>query len=62
MYEIYGLKCNGLKNPQGIVTKQPCFSWKLKCNQNGTKQTTYSLKVTDEKGKVVWQYKGLEES
>lgn len=48
-YQIYSLTCEQLKNPIGIDTQVPCFSWKLQSTQRSTQQSAYQILVTDSK-------------
>lgn len=46
-YQIYSLTCEQLKNPIGIDTQTPCFSWKLQSTQRSTQQSAYQILVAD---------------
>ncbi len=43
--EIYDLKCENLRYPVGIDKASPRFSWKVKSDVNGTRQTAYQILV-----------------
>jgi len=60
MYHIYSLKCNGIRNPKGIVDRRPIFSWKLSSNEAAEKQKAYRIVVTDENGIEAWDSKIIE--
>lgn len=46
-YQVYSLTCEQLKNPIGIDTQTPCFSWKLQSTQRSTQQSAYQILVAD---------------
>ena len=53
--QIYGLKCCGIKNPQGIF-QVPDFSWRLK-GKNGENQKAYRIYVYEKeeiKEQLLW--------
>lgn len=54
MYQVYGLKCVGLKNPKGITVKQPEFSWKLFSDEKGRAQQSYRIIVWNQDEQCVW--------
>ncbi|MDE6907493.1 MAG: glycoside hydrolase family 78 protein [Lachnospiraceae bacterium] len=54
MYQIYGLKCSGMKDPRGITIKNPEFSWKLRSDEKGRSQKAYQIRVWDPDGACVW--------
>lgn len=43
--KILNLKCNYLKNPIGVETPNPLFSWMLQSNERGQYQKAYRIKV-----------------
>ncbi len=43
--DLYDLTCENLKNPAGINTTTPRFSWKIKSDKNGTEQKSFQLLV-----------------
>lgn len=47
-------KCEYVKNPLGIDTKKPRFSWKIKALKRGGKQSAYQIQVFDENNSCVW--------
>lgn len=53
MLTIYDLRIEYRKEPLGIDTAAPRFSWKLKSDQRNVLQTSYEIVVTAE-GKEVW--------
>ncbi|MDD3036734.1 glycoside hydrolase family 78 protein [Bacteroides sp.] len=46
-YQIYSLTCEQLKDPMGIDTETPCFSWKLQSTQRSAWQSAYQILVAD---------------
>ncbi len=54
MYQIYDMKCDGMKAPSGIINEHPVFSWRLRSDRNGDRQAAYQILVTDQQGKIVW--------
>lgn len=46
--EISDLKCENLRDPLGINTHQPRFSWKNRSDKNGINQTAYQILVADD--------------
>lgn len=52
--DIYDLRINTLKNPQGVDSNQPAFSWKINSAERGVSQVSYEIKVTDDNGAEVW--------
>ncbi|MBI3717945.1 MAG: family 78 glycoside hydrolase catalytic domain [Sphingobacteriales bacterium] len=50
---VSDLLCNNLKNPVGIGTAKPRFSWQLNSTQRNVKQAAYEIKVSNGK-EVVW--------
>lgn len=49
---IYDLKCESLKDPLGINTLIPRFSWKNATSKNGISQSAYQLLVSHEASKL----------
>lgn len=43
--KIVDLRCENLRDPLGINTLQPRFSWKNISDKEGTRQTAYQLLV-----------------
>jgi len=43
--DIYDLRCENIRNPQGIDNTAPRFSWKIKSVKNGTEQKAFQLMV-----------------
>ncbi len=39
----YGLECEARRNPMGIDSPRPRFSWKLKSDERGQLQTGYQI-------------------
>ncbi len=54
MLQVVDLKCEQLKNPVGIRSQIPEFSWKLKSDRTNIMQTKYKITVYRE-GNVFWQ-------
>lgn len=54
MYQIHDPKCNGMKNPVGLIDKLPRFSWKLSTDLNDLKQQNYRIRVQNEQKTLVW--------
>lgn len=52
--EIYDLRVNDLSVPMGIDKLNPTFSWKMRSDAVGAKQTAYAITVTSEKSDLVW--------
>ena len=48
--EVYDLRCEGLKEPLGIATSTPHFSWKIQSQVQGDCQTAYEIEV----GPALW--------
>ena len=46
-FEIYDMKTEYRTNPMGIDAKRPRFSWKMKSDLHGVKQTSYHIIVKD---------------
>ncbi|MDR0724968.1 MAG: glycoside hydrolase family 78 protein [Prevotellaceae bacterium] len=46
-FSLYDLTCEEEKNPVGIVTQQPCFSWKTYSEERGFIQSAYHILVSD---------------
>lgn len=59
--QVTDLTCEYKDNPLGIDVSRPRFSWKLMCDQRGTMQTKYAIRVGLDSanlkngGDVVWQ-------
>lgn len=53
---IYDLKTEYLNNPIGIDVNNPSFTWKLKSDTRGTKQTAYQIIVAEDMDlqSIVW--------
>lgn len=49
------LKVNGLKEPLGIDTPQPTFSWEHQSDTRGFRQSAYRITVATADGTTVWQ-------
>lgn len=54
MYQIYGLKCNYMRNPIGINGGNPVFTWRLSSDRKGSRQRAYQVRVWNEEGILVW--------
>lgn len=52
--KIYDLKSDYRKNPIGIDSKQPVFSWKMESKKQNVMQTAYAV-VVKCGGKTVWE-------
>lgn len=53
MYQIYGEKCYGQRQPQAL-TERPDFSWRLAGDGRNIRQEAYRLRVYDSDLKVFW--------
>jgi alpha-L-rhamnosidase len=57
---VYNLLCENLADPQGIGTKTPRLSWKVRSGINGTSQKAFQILVAsdssllDEKNADLW--------
>lgn len=51
---LYDFRTEYRENPIGLTEKAPRFSWKIESQEKDTLQTAYEIKVTDEKGNIVW--------
>ena len=40
---VFDLRCENLRNPLGVDTFEPRFSWKISSNKNGTAQKAFQL-------------------
>jgi len=54
MLKVKDLTCESLKNPLGISTMEPRFSWLIETDQKNTLQKQYRIEVTSEDGAVLW--------
>lgn len=54
MLQVVDLRCEQLKNPVGIRSQKPEFSWKLKSDRKNIMQKKYQITVY-QGGKVFWQ-------
>lgn len=45
---IYDLKTNDLTNPEGTDTEKPVFSWKMKSEWQGEKQSAYRIEIAED--------------
>ena len=52
--EVYDLCVNDLHAPMGIDLRNPTFSWKMKSDIIGAKQTAYFITVANEVGTPLW--------
>lgn len=52
--EVYDLRINDLDAPVGIDSSKPTFSWKMRSDVIGARQTAYCITVTDECGSQLW--------
>lgn len=59
--DVVELRTLGLKAPLGIEST-PTFSWTVKSNERGFKQSAYELTVADADGAVVWSSGKVESS
>lgn len=48
--EVYNLTCNYLKNPMGVETPNPLFSWMLQSNEKGVRQIAYRIVAASSQG------------
>lgn len=60
MFRIYGLKCNGMKNPRGITEKEIYLTWKLQSDVRGDRQKGYRIQIGDEERQLVWDSQYVE--
>ncbi len=51
---LYDFRTEYRANPIGITDKVPRFSWKMASDEQNTIQTSYEIKVMDEKKNQVW--------
>lgn len=56
MLEVYDLKVEHLIDPIGIDARYPRFSWKIRSDRTGVRQTSYQLIVEDGQ-RTVWNIK-----
>jgi len=54
MYEIYDVRCNGMRGPKGIMEEKVEFAWKLRSDVKGAKQSSCRVVVYDEDKVCVW--------
>ena len=56
MLEVVNCKCEAQKDPLGIDTRNPGFSWQLHSDEPNVLQTGYRIKVTkkDQPDLIVW--------
>lgn len=54
MVSIKDLTCESLRNPLGIPTMKPRFSWLIETDEQNVVQGKYHIEITDEGGAVVW--------
>jgi hypothetical protein len=47
LFSLYDLTCEQEKNPVGIVTERPCFSWKTHSEERSFIQSAYQILVSD---------------
>lgn len=52
--KILDKKCEYGKDPVGIDTKEPRFSWNIKAEDRGAGQSAYQIRVFDDKSECVW--------
>jgi len=52
--KIYDFRIEYRKNPIGLTVKAPRFSWKMESEKRNTRQTSYEIKVTNNRGTIVW--------
>ena len=52
--EIYDLRVNDLHAPMGIDTRNLRFSWKMRSDVIGARQTAYCITVSSESGTPTW--------
>ncbi|MDO4273849.1 MAG: family 78 glycoside hydrolase catalytic domain [Eubacteriales bacterium] len=52
--QVYDLKCEYGRNPLGIDTRNPRFSWKIKALKRGAAQSAYQIKVYNKINKCMW--------
>ena len=46
-FSLYDLRCEHEKNPVGIDTQHPCFSWKIYSEKRGFIQSAYQILASD---------------
>ena len=52
--KVYDLRTEYRKNPIGLATQLPGFSWKMESEKQNTVQKSYAISVMKEEGTVVW--------
>lgn len=52
--KVYDLRTEYRKNPIGLATQLPRFSWKMESEKQNTVQKSYAISVMKEEGTVVW--------
>ena len=59
---VSNMRVQGMKNPIGIDSDSPTFSWVLESDQRNVMQKSYSLKVATDAalGNVVWESGAIE--
>jgi len=50
---VYDLRCENLRNPLGVDTFNPRFSWKISSNTNGIEQKAYQLMAASDSALLV---------
>lgn len=53
-FDVTSLKVEYTTEPLGIDVVHPRFSWQMKTERQGARQTAYHIVVTDENGQQVW--------
>jgi alpha-L-rhamnosidase len=54
VYQVYGEKLDGMREPSGITAAAPTFSWRLRCEDRGLRQAAYRIVVANHAGQTVW--------
>ena len=60
--QVFDLRCEGLKEPLGIDTTVPRFSWKNTLKHNGQRQTAYEIQVASDSTALVQGHADLWQS
>ncbi len=60
--KLVDVRCNSLKNPLGIDTTTPMFSWKLETEEQNVFQIDYRIQVWDEDEACVWDSGRIEDA
>ena len=53
MYQVYGIKLDGMTSLVGIINRAPAISWRLRSDVNGISQESFSIKIFGEDAALV---------